>query len=175
MGRSGHLKKCHNASVDQSRSKRYNMDRLEPQLEFWCSIYRRQCVYCGAGCHDMRCRTHRSFVGEYKHRLILSSIGQRGSLIKIDTDYIHKFTCDLSEICDKAVCLNCEMWVAHGEETVHTQYLRIKISEQWIVGVIMTVLNMVRLYQKRDMLGNIPEGVQSIELPERPQRHSAEE
>ena len=104
--------------------------------------------------------------GEYNHRLIVSRVGQRGGLVKIDTNYIHDFTCELSDTCRQVICLNCRVYVVCGEITEHTQYVRISITEQWITSLIRTTLNTIRNYQIRVMQGETPEGLETESSPD---------
>ena len=116
---------------------------LLPKLEFMGCIYKKQCAYCYG--IRVRCKEHydADFAAEYTKRLFHHKVGQKLSLVKINTDYFHQFDCLISEECEIAQCMDCRTIFRNGNITQHTQFIRIRYLGSWIVSVLRKLLHSV--------------------------------
>ena len=146
------------------------------KLEFMERIYNSQCVYC-CGIR-IRCKTHyvAGFAAEYSKRLYHHEVGQNLNLVKIDTDYFHQFECLISGDCETALCMECRTVFRNGDITYHTQFIRIRYLESWIVSVLRNLLHSICRHQIRDARMLVPTLQQNhVVLPEQPRELEAEE
>ena len=145
----GYIRKYHSYKMSKQPS-------LLPQLEFLGCVYRQQYPHCNS--LRVRCINHteEAFASDYSKVLFEYEVGRNHNLIKIDTDYLHSFSCLINENCNTGRCLDCRLRLQNGRITWHTQFVRIIYTGSWITEVISNILQNIWQQQRGDALWLAP-------------------